>query len=55
MNDDITDAQRFLWLLDVIEYKPPGYDGCDFGRFDLFWRSDNPDLREAIDNELRKG
>ena len=47
------DAKRFVWFVEhVIEYKPAGYDGCEFGRFDVFWRSDIEGIREAIDEAM---
>jgi DNA repair exonuclease SbcCD ATPase subunit len=47
------DAKRYQILKDdYIEYKPAGYDGCSFGRFDLCWKSDTSDLSKAIDAAL---
>lgn len=49
------DAKRFAWLIEnILEYKPANYDGLDFGRFDMFWRSDIEDIRAAIDKEIKK-
>lgn len=48
------EARRFNYLLDMIEWYPPRYDGSPFGRFELFWRSEDRDLRAAIDAAMEK-
>ena len=49
------DAERFAWMIENwIMYKPPGYDGCDRGRFDLYEFTDTGDIRAAIDKARLK-
>jgi hypothetical protein len=51
----IKDGIRFRWLIEnLIEYKPPGYDGNSHGRYDLFWVMPISDIRVAIDEEIEK-
>jgi hypothetical protein len=49
------DATRLDWFQEnIVEHKPGGYDGCAFGRFDIWWKSETNDLRDAIDLAMSK-
>ena len=53
---DAQDAARLEWLDDNhIDWYPPGYNGNPVGRFDLYWPSEQKDLRTAIDAAMKKG
>lgn len=46
----LKDSTRLDWFQEnIVEHKPGGYDGCAFGRFDIWWKSETNDLRDAID------
>lgn len=48
-------SDRYDWLDEnAIWWKPPGYDGCDLGRFDAYWFSEESDLATYIDSQLKK-
>jgi len=51
----ITDTDRLNWLIENVEYKPPGYDGCDHGRFDMICPYNENDLRKCIDKHISNG
>lgn len=47
----LENAKRYLIIKnDFILYKPPNYDGADYGRFDLYERHENNNLDEFLDN-----
>ncbi|MGZ8158364.1 MAG: hypothetical protein ACXWT4_06100 [Methylobacter sp.] len=49
------DAVRLDWFQEnIVFHKPAGYDGCDYGRFDIWWKSETNDLRDAIDAAIEK-
>ena len=50
---DAKDAENFRYLEGIIEWKPKAYDGCSYGRFDLMWPNEEPDLRKAIEARRR--
>lgn len=49
------DAARLDWFQEnIVFHKPANYDGCDYGRFDIWWKSETNDLRDAIDAAIAK-
>jgi hypothetical protein len=47
------DARRYHFIKDeILEYKPAGYDGCLYGRFDGWWKSESNDLDALVDEKL---
>jgi len=52
---EITDTDRLNWIVENTDWEPPGYNGCPVGRQDMRWRTEIPNLIEAVDAEIRKG
>ena len=49
------DAERYRFLVtELMEYKPAGYDGCDYGRFDLVIKSESNDIDAVVDGLMKR-
>ena len=49
------DAERYRIVKDeIIDYKPAGYDGCNFGRWDTMCKSDEKDFDVFVDSFAEK-
>lgn len=53
----VKDAERFRFLYDEMGeliWYPPRWNGNPNGRFDLYWESEEDDLRVAIDEWIQR-
>lgn len=49
------DAARYRWLCDeLIVWMPPGYNGNQKGRFELYWEQESHDLNAAVDAAMKE-